>query len=124
MCAFSMRDSLTFSQVCIDAHISSSSSQTLVFSVWDVFLGLWVYVLLRQAKVYDVYGVLPFRARSAHQEVLRLHISIDQASGVDKLHTGYLRSGKDKAKNFFSVKRCMFSVYMSYQLYGYHKYSL
>lgn len=77
--------------MCIDAHISSSSSQTLVFSVRDVFLGLWVYVFFCQTKVYDVDGVLPFGARSAHQEVLRLHVSIDQASCVDKLHTGYLQ---------------------------------
>ena len=84
--------------MCIDAHISSSSSQTLVFSVWDVFLGLWVDIFFRQAKVYDVDGVLPFGAGSAHQEVLRLHVSIDQASGVDKLHAGYLRSKNSKGK--------------------------
>lgn len=85
--------------MCVDAHISSSTGQTLVFSVWDVFLGLWVYVFFCQAKVYDVDGVLPFGARSAHQEVLRLHVSIDQASGMDKLHTGYLRGKKCKARN-------------------------
>lgn len=55
-----MREQLTFPQMCIDAHISSSSSQTLMFSVWDVFLGLRVDVFFRQAKVYDVDGVLPF----------------------------------------------------------------
>lgn len=75
----------------IDAHISSSSSQALVFSVRDVFLGLWVDVFFCQTKVYDVDGVLPFGARSSHQEVLRLHVSIDQASCVDKLHTSYLQ---------------------------------
>lgn len=85
--------------MCIDAHISSSTSQTLVFSVGDVFLGLWVNVFFCQTKVYDVDGVLPFGARSAHQEVLRLHISIDQASGMDKLHTGYLWGNKHKARN-------------------------
>ncbi len=94
----STREQLTFPQVCIDAHISSSSSQTRVFSVWDVFLGLWVYVFFRQAKVYDVDGVLPFGAGSAHKEVLRLHVSIDQASGVDKLHTGYLRERTEQKR--------------------------
>lgn len=99
MCALcSTKKRLTFSQVCIDAHISCSSSQTLVFPVWDVFLGLWVYVFFRQAKVYDVDGVLPFGARPAHQEVLRLHVSVDQAPGVDKLHTGYLRSRTGRVK--------------------------
>lgn len=99
VCIWNRREKLTFPQVCIDAHISSSSSQTLVFSVWDVFLGLWVYVFFCQAKVYDVDGVLPFGARSAHQEVLRLHVSIDQASGMDKLHTGYLRDTKGNTRN-------------------------
>lgn len=94
-CICDMSEQLTFPQMCINAHISSSSSKTLVFSVWDVFFGLWVYVFFSQAKVYDVDGVLPFGARSAHQEVLRLHVSIDQASGVDKLHTGYLRDRKE-----------------------------
>lgn len=61
-----------------------------MFSVWDVFFGLWVNVFFCQAKVYDVDGVLPFRARSAHQEVLGLHISVDEAPGVDELHAGYL----------------------------------
>lgn len=82
---------LTFPQVCIDAHISSGSSQTLVFSVRDVFLGLWVDVFFCQAEVDDVDGVLPFGARSAHKEVLWLYVAVDQASGVDKLHAGYLK---------------------------------
>ena len=76
-----------------------------MFSVWDVFFGLWVYVFFSQAKVDDVDGVLPFGARSAHQEVLRLHISIDQASGVNKLHTCYLKDrteySKKQCKNWF-----------------------
>lgn len=83
--------SLTFPQMCIDAHVSSSSSQTLVFPVWNVFLSVWVYILLCQAKVYNVNGVLPFGARSAHQEVLWLHIAIDEVPGVNKLHSSNLR---------------------------------
>lgn len=77
--------------MCIDAHVSGSSSQTLVFSVWDMLLCLRVYVLLCEAEVYDVDGVLPFRAGSAHKEVLRLYVAIDEASGVDELHAGYLK---------------------------------
>lgn len=61
-----------------------------MFSVRDVLLGLWVNVFFRQAKVDDVDRVLPLGTRSANQEVLGFHISIDQASGVDKLHTSYL----------------------------------
>lgn len=62
-----------------------------MFSVRDVFLGLWINVLFCQAKVYDVNGVLPFGARSAHQEVLRFYVSIDQTSCVNKLHASYLK---------------------------------
>lgn len=119
--------------MCIDAHISSSSSQTLVFSVWDVFLGLWVYVFFCQTKVYDVDRVLPFGAWSAHEEVLRLYISIDQASCMNKLHTGYLQSNNtlkikmdtrvllNKPDQLNLVEK---GVCLSYQLYGYHEYSL
>lgn len=123
-----MTEQLTFPQVCVDAHISSSSSQTLVFSVWDVFLGLWVDVFFRQAKVYDVNGVLSFGAGSSYQEVLWLHVSVDQASGVDKLHTSYLRREKrqvEQSNNKLQVVVVkMFSMFVSYQLYGYHEYSL
>lgn len=58
--------SLTFPQMRVDAHVPGSPRQTLVLSVWDVFLGLWVDVLFCQAKVYDVNSVLPFGAGSAH----------------------------------------------------------
>lgn len=88
----------TFPQMCIDAHVSSRSSQTLVLSVWDVLLRLWVYVFLGQAEVYDVDGVLPFGARSAHQEVLRLYVPIDQASGVDELHAGDLKEKEQRLR--------------------------
>lgn len=98
-------DDLTFSQVCVDAHVSSGSGQALVFSVRDVFLGLRINVLLRQAKVYDVNGVLPLGARSAHQEVLGFHVSIDQASRVDKLHAGYLRDNGHAAGSRSSTDR-------------------
>lgn len=58
--------SLTFPQMRVDAHVSGSPRQTLVLSVWDVFLGLRVNVLFCQAEVYDVNSVLPFGAGSAH----------------------------------------------------------
>lgn len=89
----------------VDAHVSGRSRQALVFSVRDVFLGLRVDVFFCQAKVYDVDRVLPFGTRSAYQEVLRLYVSIDQASGVDKLHTGYLRE-KRRAKPMTSSVQC------------------
>lgn len=92
------RPLLTFPQVRVDAHVSGGSSQTLVFSVRDVFFGLRVDVFFRQAKVDDVNGVLPFGARPAHQEVLWLHVSVDQAPGVDVFHPSDL-SGAGKNLN-------------------------
>lgn len=56
--------SLTFSQVCVDAHVACCSSQTLVLPVWDVFFGLRVYVLFGQTKIDDVNGVLSFASWS------------------------------------------------------------
>lgn len=61
-----------------------------MFSVWDVFFGFRVDVFFSQAEVDDVDGVLPFRARPAHQEVLWLHVSVDEAPGVDVLHPSNL----------------------------------
>lgn len=119
---------LTFPQMCVDAHVSGSSSQTLVFSVWDMLLCLGVYVLFCKAKVYDVNGVVPFRAGSAHQEVLRLHVSIDEASGVDKLHTGYLsETAASQSVSHTSLLRFETKIsaliQVSHQLDGYHEYS-
>ena len=74
----------------VDAHVARRARQALVLAVGDVLLGLWVDVLLGHAEVDDVDGVLPLGARPAHQEVLRLHVPVDQAPCVDKLHTGYL----------------------------------
>lgn len=97
------RPLLTFPQVCVDAHVSGGSSQTLVFSVRDVFFGLRVDVFFRQAKVDDVNGVLPFGARPAHQEVLWLHVSVDQAPGVDVFHPSDLSGTGNKSINKSAV---------------------
>ena len=74
----------------VDAHVAGGARQALVLPVGDVFLGLGVDVLLSQAEVDDVDGVLALGPRPAHQEVLRLHVPVDQAPRVDKLHTGDL----------------------------------
>lgn len=77
----------TFPEVRVDAHVSRRPRQALVLSVGDVFFGLGVNVLLGQAKVNDVDGVLTLAARPPHQEVLWLDISVDQAFGVNVLHS-------------------------------------
>lgn len=57
-----------------------------MLAVRDVLLGLGVDVLLGQPEVDDVDGVLPLGPRTAHQEVLGLHVAVDEALGVHVLH--------------------------------------
>lgn len=70
----------------VDAHVARRARQALVFAVRDVLLGLGVNVLLGQAKVDDVDGMLPLAPRAPHQEVLRFHIAVNEALGVHVLH--------------------------------------
>ena len=58
--------------------------------VRDVFFGFGVDVLLGQAKVYNVNDVLLLVALPSNQEVLWLHIPVDEVLGVDVLHPGDL----------------------------------
>lgn len=86
---------LTFPQVCVDAHVSSGASQALMLPVRDVFFGLGVYVFFGKAEVDNVNGVLPLRARPAHQEVLGLDVSIYQTPCVNVLHPRNLKNEDD-----------------------------
>lgn len=87
----------TFSQMCVDTHISGSASQALMLSVWDVFFGLGVYVFFGKPEVNDMNGVLPLGPRPPHQKILWLDISIYQAPRVNVLHTCYLKKNKEDA---------------------------
>lgn len=77
---------LTLAQVRIDAHVACRARQALVLTVRDVLLGLRVDVLLGQAKIDNVDGMLPLAAWAPHQKVLRLHVAVDEALGVHILH--------------------------------------
>jgi hypothetical protein len=70
-------------QVGVDRSVSSSTRQVLVLSVRDVQVGLGVSVLLGQSKVDHVDLVASLA--NAHEEVVRLDISVDEVSGVDVL---------------------------------------
>jgi len=48
---------VTFAEMCIDAHVTSSASQTLVFTIRNVFVSFWVNVFLCQPKVNYVDNV-------------------------------------------------------------------
>lgn len=49
-----------------------------MFSVGYMFVGLWVDILLGQAKVDDVDGVLRLTRTPADQEVFWLHVAVDE----------------------------------------------
>lgn len=54
--------------------------------VGNVFFGFRVDVLLGQSKVYDVNDVLLLIALPANEEVLWLHIPVDEVLGMHILH--------------------------------------
>lgn len=67
-----------------------------MFPVRYVFFGFWIYVLLRQSKVYDVNDVVFLIALPANKEVFWLDISVDEVLRMHVFHSRYLQ--KDEAK--------------------------
>ena len=61
-----------------------------MFSVGDVFTGLWVNVLLHKTKVNDMDNVLVRGAVPSHEKILWLHVSVYQVLTVHILNSGYL----------------------------------
>lgn len=84
----------TFSQVGVDRHVAGGPCETLVLPVRNVFFGLGIDVLFSQAKVDDVDDVLLLVPLPPDEEVLWLHVSVDEVLGVDVLNPGELRSGE------------------------------
>ena len=82
---------LTFSEMCVDAHVSGGASEALVFAVWYVFAGEGVNVLFRQTKVDNVHCVLIGHSKPPHQKILRLHVTIYQVLAVNILQSCYLK---------------------------------
>ena len=62
----------------VDAHVACRSRQTLVLPVGNVLVGLRVNVLLGQAKVDDVDGVLVFAGLPSDEKILRFDVTVDQ----------------------------------------------
>jgi hypothetical protein len=71
--------------VSVDGGVTSGTSQVLVLSVRDVEVGLRVPVLLGETEVDHVDLVAPLA--DAHEEVVRLDITVDEALGVNVLNT-------------------------------------
>jgi hypothetical protein len=66
----------TDAQVGVDRGVTSSASQVLVLTVWDVEVSLRVAVLLGQTEINDVNLVAALA--DAHEEVVGFNITVDK----------------------------------------------
>ena len=78
----------------VDGRITSSTSEVLVLTVWDVEVRLRVAVLLGQTKVDDIDLVATLA--DAHQEVVWLDITVDERLCVDVLDARYELVGQQQ----------------------------
>jgi len=85
---------LTNSQVGIDASVASSACQILVLTVRNVEVRLWVAVLLGQSEIDDVNLVTTFA--DAHEEVVRLDVTMDEGLCMDVFDAGDELIGKQE----------------------------
>lgn len=81
-------------QVGVDGGITSSSGQVLVLPIRDVEVGLGVTVFLGQSEIDDIDLVAALA--DAHEEVIRLDITVDEGLGVDVLDAGDELIGQQK----------------------------
>jgi hypothetical protein len=70
----------------VDRGITSSTSQVLVLPIRDVEVSLGVTVLLGETEIDNVDLVATLA--DAHEEVVRLDITVDEGLGVDVLNAG------------------------------------
>jgi len=68
---------LTSSQMGVDTHIPSRSTQTLSLSVRDMLFGFRIPVLFRHSEIDDMNDVGHLGSRSTDQKVIGFDISID-----------------------------------------------
>ena len=78
----------------VDAGIAGRASQVLVLPVRNVEVGLGVTVLLGQTKVDDIDLVATLA--DAHEEVVRLDVTMDEGLGVNVLDAGDELVGKEE----------------------------
>jgi hypothetical protein len=88
------RRSRTDTQVSVDAGITGGTSQVLVLSVRNVEVRLGITVLLGQTEIDHVDLVAALA--DAHEEIVRLDITVDEGLGVDVLNAGNELVGEEK----------------------------
>lgn len=81
---------LTDAQVCVYGSVTGSAGQVLVLAVGDVLVRTGIAVFFGQAKVNDVNQVALLA--QTHQEVVWLHISVDEVLGVDVFNAANLEA--------------------------------
>lgn len=80
--------------MCVDGGVARGAGQVFVLSVGDVLMCAGVAVLLSQAEVYDVDQVALLS--EPHEEVVGLHVPVDEVLGVDVLDATDLRRTGDR----------------------------
>ncbi|KAI6775375.1 hypothetical protein HG530_002133 [Fusarium avenaceum] len=81
-------------QMSVNRGVASSTSQVLVLSVGNVEVSLWVSVLLGKTEIDNVDLVASLA--DAHEEVVRLDISVDKRLCVNVLDSGDELVGEEK----------------------------
>lgn len=85
---------LTDSKMCVDGSITCRSSQILVLPVRDMLVCAGITVFFGQAKVNDVHQVTLLS--KPHEEVVWLHVTMDEILGVDILNATNLGRSNHK----------------------------
>ncbi len=70
----------------LDAHVPRGASQRLVILEGYMFACVLVNVLLSEAEIDHVDDSMPIVGLSSNEEILRLHVAIDEVVRVDVLH--------------------------------------
>ena len=65
----------------VDTGVTCRTRQVLVLAVWNVEVGLWVTVFLRETKVDHVNLVAALS--NTHQEVVWFDVTVDEGFGVN-----------------------------------------
>ena len=82
--------------MCVYGGVAGGASQVLVLAVGDVLMCAGVTVFLGQAEVDDVDQVALLA--QSHQEIVRLHISVDEVLGVDVFNAADLKGGGESMR--------------------------
>lgn len=87
---------LTYSQVSIDGCVSSSTSQVLVLSVWNVEMSLRVAIFLSETKINNINLVATFS--NTHKKVVGFDIAVNERLRMNIFDTRYLYNQRKEVR--------------------------